>query len=58
MRADFKCPDCGYVHECSIKREVQICPLCRTKMKRVWTPHPVHYKGRGFYSTDYAKGAK
>jgi len=58
MEADYKCPDCSYQHTCSVKKQDQICPLCHSKMERVWTAHPVIFKGAGFYKNDYPKGEK
>lgn len=38
---------------------VEICEICGATVQRVFSPVAVHYKGSGFYSTDYAKkGAK
>jgi putative FmdB family regulatory protein len=31
------------------------CPKCGGELKRVFFPIPVHYKGSGFHTTDYAK---
>jgi predicted nucleic acid-binding Zn ribbon protein len=29
------------------------CPVCAAETKRVFTPVGVHFKGSGFYNTDY-----
>ncbi len=34
---------------------VQTCEVCGTTVQRVFSPIAVHYKGSGFYTTDYAK---
>jgi putative FmdB family regulatory protein len=31
------------------------CPTCSADSRRVILPVPVHYKGSGFYTTDYAR---
>jgi len=37
---------------------VEICEVCGAPVERVFRPVAVHFKGSGFYSTDYAKKAK
>jgi putative FmdB family regulatory protein len=34
------------------------CEVCGAKVERVLFPPTIHYKGTGFYSTDYGKGGK
>ncbi|MGI9186698.1 MAG: FmdB family zinc ribbon protein [Gaiellales bacterium] len=34
------------------------CPECGKKVERVLFAPPIHYKGSGYYSTDYGKGGK
>lgn len=34
---------------------VTTCEECGAKVERVFSPVAVHYKGSGFYTTDYAK---
>ena len=34
------------------------CPECGKKVERVLFAPPIHFKGSGFYSTDYGKGGK
>ncbi|MQA76118.1 MAG: FmdB family transcriptional regulator [Solirubrobacterales bacterium] len=37
---------------------VETCEVCGEPVERVFSPVAVHYKGSGFYTTDYArKGA-
>ncbi|MDQ4041783.1 MAG: zinc ribbon domain-containing protein [Actinomycetota bacterium] len=33
------------------------CTICGTPVQRVFHPVAVHFKGKGFYTTDYGKGA-
>jgi putative FmdB family regulatory protein len=38
---------------------VNVCEVCGAPVERVFHPVAVHFKGSGFYTTDYArKGAK
>jgi putative FmdB family regulatory protein len=37
---------------------VESCEQCGAPVERVFHPVAVHFKGSGFYSTDYAKKAK
>jgi len=53
---DYRCPDCDTLFEVtrrfSDKSEV-VCPVCGVVARRVFTPVGVHFKGTGFYNTDY-----
>ena len=60
MRYLFKCKLCNRVQEihCSpddIGNKRIVCQKCGEEMHRQFTAPPVHYKGKGFYSTDYKK---
>jgi putative FmdB family regulatory protein len=37
---------------------VETCEVCAAPVERVFHPVAVHFKGSGFYSTDYAKKSK
>jgi putative FmdB family regulatory protein len=37
---------------------VQVCEVCGEPVERVFHPVAVHFKGSGFYSTDYKSKAK
>jgi putative FmdB family regulatory protein len=37
---------------------VSRCPECAAPVERVFRPVAVHFKGSGFYSTDYARGSR
>ncbi len=37
---------------------VEVCEVCGASVERVFHPVAVHFKGSGFYTTDYAKKAK
>lgn len=34
------------------------CPQCGSSVVRIFTPVAIHFKGRGFYNTDYGKQSK
>ena len=58
---DFRCPD-GHVFE-RFQRMTdarpETCDVCgKGPVETVLHPVPVHYKGSGFYSTDYGRGRK
>jgi putative FmdB family regulatory protein len=37
---------------------VETCELCGAPVERVFHPVAVHFKGKGFYTTDYAAKSK
>jgi putative FmdB family regulatory protein len=37
---------------------VETCEVCGAPVERVFHPVAVHFKGSGFYTTDYAKKSK
>jgi len=37
---------------------VEKCEICSAPVQRVFHPVAVHFKGSGFYSTDYGRGKK
>ncbi len=37
---------------------VKVCPECGAPVERVFHPVAVHFKGSGFYTTDYAAKGK
>jgi putative FmdB family regulatory protein len=52
---EYKC-DKGHVFEVMQKMTddpVKKCPECGAKVQRVFHPVAVHFKGSGFYNTDY-----
>jgi putative FmdB family regulatory protein len=58
---EYKCPN-GHLFEVfhSMSAEgPQVCEVCgEGPVVRVLHPVAVHYKGSGFYSTDYGRGSK
>jgi putative FmdB family regulatory protein len=58
---EYKCPN-GHVFEV-FKRIAdpppEACPICEASpVQTVLYPVPVHFRGSGFYSTDYGRGKK
>ena len=56
---EYKCPN-GHVFELFQKmtdEQPEVCEVCgEGPLQRVLYPVAVHFKGSGFYSTDYGKG--
>lgn len=52
---EYKCTECGHrfdvVHK--IDDNVEACELCGSRVRRVFHPIGVIFKGSGFYSTDH-----
>jgi len=58
---EYKCPN-GHVFEV-FKRIAdpppEACPVCgASPVETVLYPVPVHFRGSGFYSTDYGRGGR
>ncbi len=54
---EYKCPD-GHrfeVFQSMADDPVTVCEVCGKPVERVFHPIAVHFKGSGFYTTDYAK---
>ena len=52
---EYKCTK-GHVSEVMQKMTddpIKKCPECGAKVERVFHPVAVHFKGKGFYNTDY-----
>ena len=58
---EYKCPN-GHLSEVfhgMTEDGPSACPVCgAAPLQRVLHPVAVHYKGSGFYSTDYGRGRK
>ena len=53
-RYDFKCEKCGSVIEVQMNFGESTVPVCcQTSMTKVFSSTPIHFKGGGFYITDY-----
>jgi putative FmdB family regulatory protein len=54
---EYRCPD-GHqfeVFQSMSDDPVATCEVCGKPVERVFHPVAVHFKGSGFYTTDYAK---
>ena len=52
---------CRNGHDFEVKQSmsddpVETCPECGATVERVFRPVAVHFKGSGFYTTDYGRG--
>ena len=57
---EYRCPD-GHEFEVvqrMVDDPVTECEVCGKPVARVFSPVAVHYKGSGFYTTDYARKGK
>lgn len=58
---DFRCPN-GHTFELFQRMSDPLpdgCDVCgATPVERLLSPVAVHFKGSGFYSTDYGRGAR
>jgi len=55
---EYRCLKCGHQFEKMQKiadRPVSKCEKCKERVTRVFHPVAIHFKGSGFYSTDYGK---
>jgi putative FmdB family regulatory protein len=58
---EYQCEKCGHVFEVqqSFNDEpVKTCnqPKCSGKVKKLFSPPAIIFKGKGFYCTDYGRG--
>ena len=54
---EYKCPD-GHEFEVFQRMSddnITECEVCGQPVERIFRPVAVHFKGSGFYTTDYAK---
>ena len=57
---DYKCQKCGHRFEkiqLFSDPEIKKCPECGGKVEKQLTAPAVHFKGSGFYGTDYKKSS-
>jgi len=58
---EYRCPD-GHTFEIFQRMAdppSEVCEVCgKAPVEKVLYPVAVHYKGSGFYSTDYGKGGR
>jgi putative FmdB family regulatory protein len=58
---EFRCPN-GHLFEVFhriLDPDPEVCEVCgASPLTKVLYPVPVHFKGSGFYSTDYGRGSR
>jgi putative FmdB family regulatory protein len=55
---EYRCDDCGSRFEVLQKfsdAPIELCELCGGTVHKVLHPVAIHFKGSGFYTTDYAR---
>ncbi len=58
---EYQCNECGAVQEAFQRMSdapLVKCEKCGGELRRVFHPVAIHFKGSGFYTTDYGKGKK
>lgn len=57
---EYQCDDCGALYEVFQKMSddpLTECENCGGTLHKVLHPVAIHFKGSGFYTTDYGKGS-
>jgi putative FmdB family regulatory protein len=57
---EYQCDDCGALIEAFQKMSdepLTVCEKCGGPLHKVLHPVAIHFKGSGFYTTDYGKGS-
>ncbi len=55
----YRCSQCGHeleVFQSMSAQPLSICPECGGPLRKLLYPVGVHFKGSGFYTTDYKNG--
>ena len=55
---EYRCDACGHTFEVMQKfsdTPLKTCELCGGSLRKVLHPVAIHFKGSGFYNTDYAR---
>ena len=55
----YRCSRCGHeleVFQSMSAEPLRACPECSGELRKLLYPVGVHFKGSGFYSTDYKNG--
>ena len=58
---EYRCDACGHSVEVFQKfseAPLETCAVCGGSVRKVLHPVAVHFKGSGFYTTDYGRGSK
>lgn len=57
---EYRCDDCAAVVEVFQKMSddpLETCERCGGALRKVLHPVAIHFKGSGFYTTDYGRGS-
>ena len=57
---EYECQTCGvhFERKQTVREDpMQTCPECGGKMRKLFFPAGIIFKGSGFYTTDYGSGA-
>jgi putative FmdB family regulatory protein len=57
---EYRCDECGVSFEILQKMSddpLETCAECGGALRKVLHPVAIHFKGSGFYTTDYGKGS-
>jgi putative FmdB family regulatory protein len=57
---EYQCDECGALYEVFQKMSddpLTECEKCGGPLRKVLHPVAIHFKGSGFYTTDYGKGS-
>jgi len=58
---EYRCDACGHTLEAFQKfsdKPLETCEVCGGHLSKVLHPAAIHFKGSGFYTTDYGRGSK
>ena len=56
----YRCSQCGHeleVFQSMSDQPLRVCPECSGPLRKLLYPVGVHFKGSGFYTTDYKSSA-
>lgn len=57
---EYRCESCGHTFEVLQKFDdpaVETCEVCSGHVARVFHPVAIHFRGSGFYTTDYGRSS-
>jgi putative FmdB family regulatory protein len=57
---EYQCEACGHTVEAFQKMSddpLTVCEECGGKLRKLMLPVAIHFKGSGFYTTDYGRGS-
>lgn len=58
---EYRCEQCGETIEVFQKMSddpLEVCERCGGRLRKVLHPVAIHFKGSGFYTTDYGRTSK